>query len=179
MTDSIKDVRIETDRLILRMFREEDFEIYAPMCANPDIMRFLGGKTFNVVEAWRHMAMMVGHWYFRGYGYFAAEEKASGKFIGRIGFTNSAGWPGFELGWTIWPEYQGKGFATEGARRLLQYAFDDLDMTHVISLIHRENKPSIKVAEHLGETIEGETEVLGMPVLIYGIDRPAASSPKN
>lgn len=167
----MNEITIETERLILRMFREDDFEEYATLCANPDVMRFLGGKTFSRVEAWRHMAMMVGHWHFRGYGYFAAEEKASGRFIGRVGFTNSVGWPGFELGWTIAPAYQGKGFATEGARRLLRYAFDDLDMSHVISLIHRDNTPSIRVAERLGETVEGDTEVLGMPVLIYGIDR--------
>lgn len=54
---------------------------------------------------------------------------------------------------------------------MLRYAFDDLDMSHVISLIHRDNTPSIRVAERLGETVEGDTEVLGMPVLIYGIDR--------
>ena len=53
----------------------------------------------------------------------------------------------------------------------MRYAFDDLDMSHVISLINRDNAPSIRVAERLGETVEGDTEVLGMPVLIYGIDR--------
>jgi RimJ/RimL family protein N-acetyltransferase len=167
----MNEVTIETERLLLRMFCEDDFEDYATLCASPDVMRFLGGKPFSRVEAWRHMAMMIGHWYFRGYGYFAAEEKASGRFIGRVGFTNSAGWPGFELGWTIAPEFQGRRFATEGGRRLLQYAFEDLDMSHVISLIHRDNGPSIRVAERLGESLEGSTEVMGMPVLIYGIDR--------
>jgi len=61
--------------------------------------------------------------------------------------------------------------AIEGARRALEYAFDTLDKDHVISLIHRDNKASIRVAEKLGEKLEGETEVLGIPVLIYGIDR--------
>jgi RimJ/RimL family protein N-acetyltransferase len=172
----LKEIVIETDRLILRMLREQDFEEYATLCANPDVMRFLNGKPFTRVEAWRHMAMLVGHWYFRGYGYFAAEDKATGRFVGRIGFTDFADWPGFELGWTIAPEYQGKGLATEGARRLLQYAFDELDQPHVISLINRDNTPSIRVAEHLGEKVEGNTEVLGMPVLIYGIDRPPVAS---
>lgn len=165
-------VRIESERLILRMIREEDFEEYATLCANPDVMRFVHGRPFTRVEAWRHMSMLVGHWHFRGYGYFAAEEKESGRFIGRIGFTDFPDWPGFELGWTIAPEFQGRGFATEGARRLLQYAFNELDRPHVISLIHRDNTPSIRVAERLGEKVEGATEVLGIPVLIYGIDRP-------
>lgn len=66
------------------MFTEDDFEEYATICAIPDVMRFLGGKTFDTVEAWRHMAYMVGHWQLRGYGYFAAEDKETGKLAGRI-----------------------------------------------------------------------------------------------
>ncbi|MEO8193273.1 MAG: GNAT family N-acetyltransferase [Gemmatimonadales bacterium] len=163
---------IETERMILREFREEDFPAYEKLAADIAVMRYLGGKTQNTVEAWRHMAFLVGHWTLKGYGYWAAEEKGTGQFIGRIGFSNPAGWPGFELGWTIAPSHQGKGLASEGARRLLQYAFTELDRSHVISLIHPDNTPSRRVAEKLGETIEGETEVLGMPVLVYGVDRP-------
>jgi len=164
---------LETERLRLRMLREDDFPVYATWCANPDVMRFLGGKTMSRVEAWRHMAFLVGHWQLRGYGYYALEEKATGRLVGRAGFTFPAGWPAFELGWTIAPECQRRGFATEAARTLLDHAFDALDQPHVISLIHPDNTPSRRVAEKLGETIEGETEVLGMQVLIYGIDRGA------
>jgi RimJ/RimL family protein N-acetyltransferase len=88
-----------------------------------------------------------------------------------MGFTNPADWPGFELGWTLAAAYQGKGFATEAARFLLEYAYTELDQAHVISLIHPDNTPSIRVAERLGEKLEGRTEVLDMPVLIYGISR--------
>lgn len=165
---------LETERLRLRMLREDDFPVYERWCANPDVMRFLGGKTMDRVEAWRHMAFLVGHWQLRGYGYYGLEEKVSGRLVGRAGFTFPAGWPGFELGWTVAPECQGRGYATEAARALLAHAFGALDKPRVISLIHRDNTPSRRVAEKLGETIVGETEVLGMPVLIYGIDRDAA-----
>ncbi len=67
----------------------------------------------------------------------------------------------------------GKGYATEGAHRALQYAFNELDKDHVISLIHPENRASIRVAERLGEIPEGTAEVLGIRVIIYGVDRPA------
>jgi RimJ/RimL family protein N-acetyltransferase len=164
---------LETSRLRLRMLRESDFPTYEKWCANIDVMRYLGGKTMTRVEAWRHLAFLVGHWTFRGYGYYAAEEKATGLLVGRVGYTNSAGWPGFELGWTIAPEFQGRGFATEAATLLLPYAFDVLDQPHVMSLIHPDNAPSRRVAEKLGEMIEGETEVLTMPVHIYGISRDA------
>ena len=163
---------LETERLRLRMFREADFPTYERWCANMDIMRYLGGKTFDRVQAWRHMAYQIGHWALRGYGYYAVEEKATGALIGRVGYTDHPGWPGFELGWTIIPEYQRRGYAIEAARMLLTYAFEALDRPHVISLIHPGNAPSIRVAEKLGETVEGTTEVLTMPVLVYGISRP-------
>ncbi|HEX6730000.1 MAG TPA: GNAT family N-acetyltransferase [Pyrinomonadaceae bacterium] len=165
---------LETDRLTLRMWREEDFEPYSEMCADPEIMRYLGrGKTLNRFEAWRQMAFLVGHWDLLGYGHWAVEEKASGRFAGRVGFLNPVGWPGFEIGWTLGRQFWGKGYATEAARRALQFAFDDLDRSHVISLIHPGNHASIRVAERLGEKLEGNTELMGNNVLIYGIDRPA------
>lgn len=165
---------LETDRLTLRMWREQDFEQYAAMCADPEIMRYLGGgEPLNRFDAWRHMAFLIGHWDLLGYGHWAVEEKASGAFAGRVGFLNPAGWPGFEIGWTLGRNFWGKGYATEAARRALEFAFEELDKSHVISLIHPDNEASIRVAERLGEKLEGNTELLGHNVLIYGIDRPA------
>jgi RimJ/RimL family protein N-acetyltransferase len=169
----MNEVQLETDRLLLRMWRNEDFEPYAKMCEDEDIMRYIGGKPLSRLEAWRHFAYLVGHWHLLGYGHWAVEEKSTRKFIGRIGFLNPEGWPAFEIGWTLGKESWGKGYATEGAQRALQYAFHDLDKKHVISLIHPENRASIRVAERLGEKPEGTAEVLGIPVIIYGIDRPA------
>ena len=162
---------LETERLTLRMWREDDFEDYARICADEEVMRYIGGKSYSRLEAWRHMAYMIGHWHLRGYGHWAVEEKASGHFIGRMGFFNPAGWPGFEVGWTLERESWSKGYASEGARRMLSYAFTEMDRDHVISLIHPENRASIKVAEKMGEKVEGQTEVLGVPVIIYGISR--------
>ncbi len=167
------EVQLETDRLILRMWREEDFEPYAKICEDADVMRYIGGKPFSRLEAWRHFAYLIGHWYLRGYGHWAVEEKATSDFVGRIGFLNPAGWPGFEIGWTLGKDWWGKGYAIEGAHRALQYAFNELKKDHVISLIHPENRASIRVAERLGEKPEGTAEVLGIRVIIYGVDRPA------
>jgi RimJ/RimL family protein N-acetyltransferase len=167
----VKEVTLETDRLIMRMFREEDFEAYFRLCSDPEVMRFLGGKTFDRIEAWRNMASALGHWQLRGYGAWAVEEKASGAFAGRIGFINPEGWPGFELGWTLAREFWGRGYATEGARRALAYGFEELGRAHVISLINPDNKASIRVAERLGERVEGTTELFGTELMIYGIKR--------
>lgn len=169
----MKEVRLETERLVLRMFREEDFEPYAKICADEEVMRYLGGKPLSRAEAWRHMAFLVGHWHLLGYGHWAVEEKSSGDFVGRIGFLNPAGWPGFEIGWTLARDRWGRGYAIEGARRALAYAFEEMGREHVISLIHPENRASISVAERLGERLEGTAEIFGINVLVYGIDRGA------
>jgi RimJ/RimL family protein N-acetyltransferase len=164
---------LDTERLRLRMWRESDIDAYAGMCADPLVMRYLGpGKTMTRHEAWRSMAFFIGHWQLRGYGHWAVEEKASGTMIGRIGFLNPEGWPAFEIGWTLARHAWGKGYATEGAKVALAYAFKQLDQPHVISLIHPDNTPSMRVAERIGEKFERKTRLLEWDVLVYGIDRP-------
>jgi RimJ/RimL family protein N-acetyltransferase len=160
------------------MLRESDFDTYAEMCADPEIMRYMGdGQPLVRHLAWRNLAMMVGHWSLRGYGLWAAEERSSGVLVGRIGFWNPEGWPGFELGWMLRRSFWGRGYATEGARAALEFAFTRLGQPHVISLIHPENAASIRVAQRLGECRVDSTEVMGKPALVYRITRAEWESP--
>jgi RimJ/RimL family protein N-acetyltransferase len=162
---------IETPRLILRGFEEQDLDAYAEMCADPEVMRYLGGKTLSRADSWRNMAMIMGHWYWRGYGLWAVEERQSGEMIGRIGCWQPEGWPGLEIGWTLRRAYWGKGFAKEAGKASMDYAFEKLGQSHVISIIRPENIASRKVAEKLGEKPEREIEFLGNKAVIYGIAR--------
>ena len=165
-------VTLDTERLRLRAFRQEDFETYAAICADPEVMRHLGeGKPLARSDVWRQMAMILGHWQLRGYGLWAVEERATGRLLGRIGFFEPEGWPDFELGWMLRREAWGNGYATEGARRAMAYAFTELGRDHLISLIRPGNDPSIRVAERLGETLRGQTELFGHPALVYRLDR--------
>ena len=162
---------LQTSRLVLRPFREEDLGDYQAMCSDPEVMRFLGGKTWSRMDTWRHIATILGHWQLRGFGLWAVEEADSGIFVGRIGFIQPAGWPGFELGWTLARKYWGKGYATEAAQRALEYAFTELDREHVISLIHPKNQASLAVAKRLGEQYEETIEFFGDQISVYGIWR--------
>jgi RimJ/RimL family protein N-acetyltransferase len=165
-------VTLETDRLVLRMLRESDLDAYAEMCADPEVMRYIGdGQPLTRPLAWRNLATMVGHWSLRGYGLFAAEERTSGVLVGRIGFWQPEGWPGFEVGWMLRRAYWGRGFATEGARSCLRYAFEQLKQPYVLSLIDPRNAASIRVAQRLGEQVQGQTEVLGKQPLVYRMTR--------
>jgi RimJ/RimL family protein N-acetyltransferase len=165
-------VTLQTERLTLRMLRESDLDAYAEMCADPEVMRYLGdGQPLSRPMAWRNLAQMVGHWSLRGYGLWAAEERSSGVLVGRVGCWNPEGWPGFEVGWMLRRSFWGRGYATEAARASLQFAFIQLQQPRVISLIHPENAASRRVAERLGERLQGSTEVLGKPALVYRITR--------
>lgn len=93
---------IDTPRLRLRGFEARDLETYAAMCADPEVMRFVGdGVPLDRAAAWRQMALFLGHWPLRGFGTWALEERASGCLVGRAGFLQPEGWPGVELGWLL------------------------------------------------------------------------------
>jgi RimJ/RimL family protein N-acetyltransferase len=161
-----------TDRLILRMFAESDLDAYAAMCADAEVMRYLGdGQPMSRADSWRSMALVIGHWQLRGYGLWAVEERQGGELIGRIGCWNPDGWPGFEVGWVLRRQSWGQGFAMEAAQASMRFAFEQLNQPHVISLIRPGNERSIRVAERLGEKLEGRTDVKGHEALIYGISR--------
>ena len=118
---------IETDRLRLTAFGERHFEAYASMLADPGSTKFVGdGEPLDRMNAWRSMAMLLGHWQLRGYGMWAIELKDSGKFIGRVGLHRPEGWPDLELGWMLTAEQRGHGYATEGARAALDFAFKEV-----------------------------------------------------
>jgi RimJ/RimL family protein N-acetyltransferase len=164
---------LETERLWLRSLRTNDFDDYAALNADPEVLRYLGGgmEPWDRGRSWRHMAFLMGHWQLGGSGMWALEHKETGAFIGVAGFAAPEGWPGFELAWTLVRRYWGNGYATEGARAALDYAFTVLDKDCVISLIHPENRASIRVAERIGERLQGRIHHLGREMLCYGIDR--------
>lgn len=169
---------LETERLVLRQFREEDLDAYVEMVGDPEVMQYLGSGAMNRAEAWRNMAMILGHWRLRGFGMWAVEEKGGGAMIGRVGCWRPEGWPGLEVGWALRRKSWGRGFATEAAKASLDAAFDRLAERHVISMIHGRNAASVRVARRLGMRLEGRTELFGIPVSVFGIrrgTRPAAA----
>jgi RimJ/RimL family protein N-acetyltransferase len=163
---------LETKRLILRGWRESDIDGYAELVGDPARARFIGGP-FTREDAWRRMATVVGHWSLLGYGVWALEDKASQSFIGYCGLWNPLGWPEREISWGTRVACAGKGFATEAAKRVRAYAYEDLGWSTVVSVIAHENTPSIRVAERLGAVFERATETRGLSVGIYRHQSPS------
>ena len=151
--------QLHTQRLVLRAWKPEDFEPYARFLADPDVTRYTVGEPLSRTDAWRNMAVFVGHWVLRGYGMWAVERKTDREFLGRVGLWNPEGWPGLEVGWTLGKKYWGQGYATEAARAAMDFGFLTQDVERLLSVIDTRNQASRRVAERLGET-RGEQQVL-------------------
>lgn len=169
---------LETERLWLRSFRMSDIDDYAALNADPEVLRYLAGgaEPWDRGRSWRHLAFLLGHWQLGDAGTWAVEHKETGAFVGVVGFSAPEGWPGFELAWTLARRYWNHGYATEAAREALAHAFTRLEKDRVISLIHPENRASIRVAERIGERLEGPINHLGREMLCYGINRETHSA---
>lgn len=159
---------LEAGRLRLRMFREGDLDGLAGMYGDAETMRHIGdGRVLTREETWRAIAGMLGHWALRGHGMWALELVDSGELVGRVGFIDPPGWPGFELGWLVARPHWGRGFATEAARVALDHAVRALRRDRVISLIRPGNRASARVAAKIGMRQESAIEFLGGPVEVH------------
>jgi RimJ/RimL family protein N-acetyltransferase len=164
---------LATPRLRLRAFQPGDLAPLAAIHADPQVMRYVGdGRAQTREQTWRSMATHLGHWRLRGFGNWAVVERATGRLIGRAGLWQPEGWPGLEVGWALARPCWGRGLATEAARASLDWAFSELGADHVISLIAPANERSRRVAERLGERLEGTTRIRGHEVQVFGIHRP-------
>ena len=169
--------RIETERLILRQWRKDDFRPYHAILSQPEVHRHFGPKPMNAEEAWRRLTSFVGGWQFLGFGMWAVEEKVGGRLVGIAGMFNA--WrdldPEFgeepEMGWIFAAETHGKGMALEACRAALAWAEANLQPTTVWAIISPGNTPSIRLAEKLGFAHAHDTSYHDSPTLV--LKRPA------
>ncbi len=157
---------LETERLRLRSFREADLGLFAEFCASNSMTRFIGGVS-DRAGTWRRIAVYLGHWALRGYGHWAIEDKASGRFVGYTGLWNPEGWPEPEVIWGLHADAHGRGYATEAARRAREYAYSELGWRTAVSFIASENLPSQRVAQRLGATYERDVKLIVTTAGIY------------
>jgi RimJ/RimL family protein N-acetyltransferase len=162
---------VTTERLVLRPFVEADLDGWAEIVADDETTEFIGGVKSRE-DAWRQIAMYLGHWTLRGYGQWAVEVKQSGRFIGRCGAWYPEGWPELEIGWTLARDSWGEGYATEAGRAAMTWAFDSLGLERVASVVDVDNARSRAVAVRLGMSLDYETELFtGEKVVVYAASR--------
>ena len=154
----------------------DDVPAYLEMMNQPSVETTLSPGPSSLAEAARNLAMYDGHWGLTGTGLCAVIEKTTGLLVGRVGPWFPYGWPAPEVGWTIHPRRQRRGYAAEAARACAQWlleARDDLE--RVIHLIEPSNKGSQAVAQAIGGSNTGETFIhpAGIALEIWATPRRA------
>jgi len=164
---------LETERLRLRGHRLDDFANCAAMWADPLVIRYIGGKPLSEEEAWTRFLRYAGHWWLLGFGYWVAEEKATGNFVGEIGFADYRraiepslkGVP--EIGWVLALGAHGKGFATEAVRAVVKWGDERFESARTTCIIAPDNLASIRVAEKCGYRQTRVASYKGHPTLMF------------
>lgn len=170
---------LETERLVLRLFEEADFEGLFAITCHPETFRFSERGPMGSDEAWGRLLRNIGHWRVKGFGMFAVLEKESGRLLGEAGvadFHRNLG-ADFdqvpEASWTIAPWAQMRGYATEAVGAALSWAGADLGCDRTVCLIHTRNEPSLRVAEKVGFRPFRSIKYKGYPArLLERLDRP-------
>ncbi|MDF2232484.1 GNAT family N-acetyltransferase [Albimonas sp. CAU 1670] len=139
---------LETERLVLRALRLEDFEPLAAFYAGPRA-RFVGGPMTRQ-QAWSKFLSFLGMWTLHGYGMFAIEEKATGAFVGRTGLQRHDYAPEPEMAWSVLDGFEGRGYAFEATLAARDHVRETHGVDAPISLIDGANAASLALARRLG-----------------------------
>jgi RimJ/RimL family protein N-acetyltransferase len=164
---------LETERLRLRAFREDDLDRWAAVMADPAVVRYLGAAPHSREEAWRRIAASSGLWPMLGYGYWAVERKEDGLLVGHAGFADMKrdidpsieGLP--EMGWIFASDAQGRGYAGEAVAAGLAWADAALGAPEIVAIIDPANAPSIRIAERAGFGVREEARYKDEPILLF------------
>jgi len=147
---------IETERLILRPHRLSDFEAFAAIWADPDVVRFITGTPISRENSWGRMLRVRGMWHLMDFGFLAIEEKATGDLLGEAGFQDMRRemMPSIEgtleTGWALIPSAQGKGYAYEAVSAMIGWAEQRHPERQMTCIICPDNEPSLRLAGRLG-----------------------------
>ena len=173
---------IETERLRLRRHRVDDFEAFAALWADPEVVRFITGKPSTREESWGHYLRIAGSWSVLGFGFLAVEDKSTGAYLGDVGFHDARrdmvpsieGIP--EAGWVLSPSVHGKGFATEIVKAAHAWGDDHLQAEKSVCIISPENLASIRVAEKCGYAEAARTTYHGETVILFERHRQTSTA---
>ena len=147
--------RIASERLVLRRWRASDQEAFAALNTDPRVLEFLP-RALSRAESDALITRIEGHIDEHGFGFWAAEIPGVASCAGFVGLAvprfDAHFTPCVEIGWRLAPELWGQGYATEGARAVLRFAFDELGLEEVVSYTAPLNTGSRRVMEKLGMT---------------------------
>ena len=164
---------VETDRLLLRPWREEDGRELERLFSDPAVR---GGRNFPAERIAGFARNSLGQWRKNGFGPWAAIHKETGAWIGRLGLDELEEWPGpdkIEVGFELHQAWWGHGLATEGALAALAFGFDRHGLGRIISVTAAAHAAARRVMEKLGLTLQGTRTWMNpdVPIVWYAMDR--------
>lgn len=166
---------LETERLILRRLTMEDVEPLYPMYSDPEVRQYFPDRTLTYEETRREIAWFVNHAYEEiGFGLWATVDKATGNVIGRCGLLSweIEGRNEIEVAYLLGKEHWGQGLATEAARGIVRYAFEQLNLSRLICLVDPGNIASQNVAQKIGMSLEFDGDIGdGERTFVYAMNR--------
>lgn len=163
---------IETARLCLREQRLKDFDAYAAMWNEEDVLRFTRREPLSLEQRWARFMRTPGFWAYLGFGLFTVEERESGRFVGQVGFFDArrdmepAIDGALEAGWTFASGFRGRGYGREATDALLTWGEGAFPSRRSVAMIDPANEPSLKLAAGLGFRRYDETVYEGHRVLL-------------
>jgi len=159
---------IATERLDIRPLRSADLGSILDLYSDPDAMRWAGGSTTDVDESEQRLQRLIDHQEAHGFSLWAVTERESGTVIGDCGLIHYAfKGPEVELGYRLKVPFWGKGYATEAARAVLAYGFEEVGLVRIVAVAHPENVASQRVLEKIGMRREGFAEYNGKRVMYF------------
>jgi ribosomal-protein-alanine N-acetyltransferase len=163
--------RIETQRLTLRPMTAADTDALLLIFTNPLVMASFGGQLFDRAQMESWVRRNLEHQEKHGYGLFSVIHKADGQLIGDCGLEHMEveGRSEVELGYDFCSDYWGRGLATEAAAAVRDFAFDDLGLSKLVSLIRSSNAASVRVAEKIGMSKERNLRSGDLTYRVYAV----------
>ena len=153
---------LQTERLALREYRLADFDAFADHLAKPESAAHL--ELADRDTAWRIFSSHAGLWALQGAGWWALELRETGQLVGNVGAFYREKSTVMEIGWNTYRAFWGRGFASEAAASVVDYALQVRREPRIQALITPGNQSSIRVAQRLGMTYEAETEIHGKAI---------------
>ncbi len=164
---------IETERLIMRAHNLTDLEECVAMWADPDVVRHVGGAPCSRQVTWGRMQRYVGHWVMMGYGFWALEQRSTGRFVGEVGFADFKrdlkpsldGTP--EIGWVLASAMHRRGLATEAVTAAIAWGDVHIESDRSACVINPGNAASIRLAHKMGYREFARTEYKDRPAILF------------
>ena len=163
-------MNLETTRLSLEPYNDSHYEGLRVMDNNPGVMRYISKGIVKTAEETRESIKSVqSRWHKYGFSWWAIKEKSSGAVVGAACLqylANIEGAP-LEIGWRLIPEHNGKGYATEAAKAIIDFAADHIGANYLVAVADPGNIPSQRVMQRLGMTYKAIEQHYDEPCVVY------------